>query len=642
ASYLADPNEQLRRSAGNTIIESQNLGLVAQVTDELLRPDTPLKAYEVFDYSLSEAMESYKVKKQLRTWAESILEATDTHSAEQMIGAIYVLGNAWSTQHKKLFQPLLTADDPYLRRAAWQIYAQNNRLVSDEEWTQLVEDPSDKVRGIFFAKYGDPSYRLQFYFNEKKSTYTSGVYNNGTAPKAHILDLLNRLTKDTAPSIRLEAMLALLRYKQEVPPDQLQQAMKGFRDQRAIASRMEDFLSEGDLRLEADYAFLLEWVDRTTMSEYTLKEVDKVFVEAVLANEDPENDPAGQTVQARSENATESLSTRIVYFYEIGCPECEETRLLLDQYREIFPELVVEAHDIAAFETVELSERLSNVFNIPGGQRQLTPTLIAGGGTLIRKQINEASLGDLISRSMGIPDSAWYTLEQDALDDSDDETDLVAVAPAIPVPKTTESTPVKTTSAPAVKPLVATASAPNMLRSTLLIPLGGLAVLLLLIRGNLVLAGISALLYTLGMLFRPAAQLLGPLHLTHAVAYWVIAFFLLIICLISIRTCAQPSRPRTRSLYDAIKNQTPLLSSRAQRWIVLLAFPAGLLARTAFTHAGPSVSTAQAPWLALLLGTLFFCAIRSERVLTRFPKSSELFAGLASGLLLIGLVMNAV
>ena len=63
--------------------------------------------------------------------------------------------------------------------------------------------------------------------------------------------------------------------------------------------------------------------------------------------------------------------------------------------------------DIGRVKATELNEAVAEHFRLPPARRGLAPAVFAGAGGLVREDINFQGLGDLIMRSVGIPDEEW-------------------------------------------------------------------------------------------------------------------------------------------------------------------------------------------------------------------------------------------
>lgn len=89
----------------------------------------------------------------------------------------------------------------------------------------------------------------------------------------------------------------------------------------------------------------------------------------------------------------------IAYFYEPGCHDCDNVKIVLKDFSTKYPEnLILKSFDISLSENVELAEALGELYQMPEEERLLVPVIFLGDDYLFRSAITFDNLNELIQK----------------------------------------------------------------------------------------------------------------------------------------------------------------------------------------------------------------------------------------------------
>jgi len=91
----------------------------------------------------------------------------------------------------------------------------------------------------------------------------------------------------------------------------------------------------------------------------------------------------------------------LAYFFEPGCHDCDNAKIVLKNISAKYPEnLILKSFDISLSENVELAEALGELYQMPEEERLLVPVIFLGNDYLFRDDITYDNLEKLIQKSM--------------------------------------------------------------------------------------------------------------------------------------------------------------------------------------------------------------------------------------------------
>ena len=114
-------------------------------------------------------------------------------------------------------------------------------------------------------------------------------------------------------------------------------------------------------------------------------------------------DGAGQGAEADGASAQpvdRSRRVRLEFFRRRDCGDCERAAALLEELREIYPNLEVIEYAIESPEGYRRNEVLCNRYQVPASQRRKAPALFAEAGCLLGSEISALPLRDLLDASL--------------------------------------------------------------------------------------------------------------------------------------------------------------------------------------------------------------------------------------------------
>ena len=102
---------------------------------------------------------------------------------------------------------------------------------------------------------------------------------------------------------------------------------------------------------------------------------------------------------AASTPGSVNYPVHLAYFYEAGCHDCDEVKIVLKDISEKYPDnLIIESFDINLTENTELTESLGELYQMPEEERLLVPVIFIGDNYLFRNAITFESLEELIQK----------------------------------------------------------------------------------------------------------------------------------------------------------------------------------------------------------------------------------------------------
>lgn len=102
---------------------------------------------------------------------------------------------------------------------------------------------------------------------------------------------------------------------------------------------------------------------------------------------------------AASTSSSVNYPVYLAYFYEPGCHDCNNVKIVLKDFSTKYPEnLILKSFDISLSENVELAEALGELYQMPEEERLLVPVIFLGDDYLFRSAITFDNLNELIQK----------------------------------------------------------------------------------------------------------------------------------------------------------------------------------------------------------------------------------------------------
>ena len=422
---LGDPVETVRRQAVEVCLtQFGKKDGVRMLFDELLRPGSPLKPYETHGYRLNSAAESPLARTRLREGVTRILK--ETKDPNLVVFALTIGEKVWEKADGKAIEPLLAADSPWVRRAAYRALAMHDAEAFESALDRAAGDSSEYVRAVIPAAYSRSDGRWLTYYDAEhvEDEYSSRDRTTRLTEKGKAV--LMRLTSDPAPTVRIEAFFSLVSQRESVDLIALVRAIEMLADREAGARRAAEYLTSNYKTLGPEFRVLVPYLDRSGRDDETGEKVRAHFgvnpdseEEALLylsRTNAPARLPATFLAEVPSAPAPRAdADLRLIYFTTPGCLDCARTEEMLADLRESFPRLRVETFNLNKVQAKRLNEALSERFRVPEPLRLIAPAVFGAGGYVIKADVSFARLAELLTRSAASAPRDWYSIPSEDL-----------------------------------------------------------------------------------------------------------------------------------------------------------------------------------------------------------------------------------
>ncbi|MEM6885127.1 MAG: cytochrome c biogenesis protein CcdA, partial [Verrucomicrobiota bacterium] len=105
------------------------------------------------------------------------------------------------------------------------------------------------------------------------------------------------------------------------------------------------------------------------------------------------------TNSGQAASAPVDPALQILFFEKAGCDECAQVKEMIERVQETFPSLEVRILNIDKTDAMRLNEALAERFNVPEDIRLVAPSLYMPSGYLVRQDIVENRIAELVIRS---------------------------------------------------------------------------------------------------------------------------------------------------------------------------------------------------------------------------------------------------
>jgi HEAT repeat protein/cytochrome c biogenesis protein CcdA len=432
-ALLSEPIDEIRTAAANCALSNDKAPAFTQlVLDELSRPDTLLKPYEVYNYSFESISRSQTCGPALRSWAVKTLQDSKSAPSPKILACIALGGQTPATAVPLLVDLVKASPNAWVRRAA----ARTLGCARPAEWKALVEavsqDPSPFVRetvpSIANRKYKSWTHYFDDAHSERDNYY---YYESSSRPTAKsdpvILAALERLAapSEISPIVRFGALFALMAQSKPVDVNAMVQLLGQQPEVERAPYQIAEWFENSANQAGPGLRPLFSAIDTSKIS------ADKLPL--LVKRMNPEGTGAKAPVsfaalgsQAADVTATQQVaaapeapvkinrkSLPVIFFFKPGCRECAHTREMLATLKKDHPTLVVEEHNILEADAVVLNQALCGRFQVPSLKHNIAPSLFTQSGYLVRDDILPPALAALLGKTADTDqDDAWKAVEQ--------------------------------------------------------------------------------------------------------------------------------------------------------------------------------------------------------------------------------------
>lgn len=440
---LSDTDAEVRSDAIRCVFETCNMDYLKIVFEQLDSKKPLYTAYNIMKehYSLQESMEKKSLKKFFREWVVKTLSSESSPDMSKIL-ALVILSSFWEKDDTKLISNSFKSPNKWVRREAFELLSQKDERTFVKMLPEILGDDSEYVRILvpegYLAKMDMSSDRTVYFgdneieeYYERRSNFN---YNEVVHMPKKIQKALESLMEDPVPRVRLEAFFAMLTYKKPINANNLSGTLAIFPDQEAIAKRISDIMEHDYSKMGKEASVLLPYLEKSRdleekeikkiyahfNKEYESQDIDKdIYVARSEKNVKDEalKNGAGNGKDAFFKTvATEKV--KMVYFSKQGCKDCEKARRMLNDLKQLFPEMEIEEYDIGMVKSMKLNEAYCERFNVPENIRLVAPAVFAQGGYLIKGSIGFDNLGKLVTESFRKRGKDWYIIMPDEMESS--------------------------------------------------------------------------------------------------------------------------------------------------------------------------------------------------------------------------------
>ena len=426
---LDDPEKFIRKNATEIILTTKKSKYISRLLKKMEDTNSPLKPYDIRIYSFSDIFNVRPAKKVARKWAARILKSKNSEPILQSF-ALLIYSKSYIKGDDKIIEPFTHSKSKWLRRAAYYALGQNRNSHS-RFYTlipELIKDKAKEVRVVFPKIIQEKTERFNSYwvhFYDEKH-FLKDYSWHGDMPVSRKLsplleEELRKMLNDEELSVRMEAYFALLMCRKSVDLNQFIAVLDSFPDQHAIGRRVRKYLENNYKVLGNSFNVLLRFISREDMSDSDVKKIFKHFkvaenkiksIQTALRKNKKEKLQAAFIETKKGEEDKEILvppeNMRLVYFSKKGCQDCARVKKELKRLKKIFPDLIIETHNISKIDSMQLNEIYCERFGVPDKMRLVAPAVFAGKGFLIKNDVTMNKLITLVAKSATIPLAEWY------------------------------------------------------------------------------------------------------------------------------------------------------------------------------------------------------------------------------------------
>ena len=424
-ALLRDPVSEVRAAAVESCLSNEKAkALLGLVTGELGREGALLKPEECYGYRFDYAARGNEAI--FRPWCLGVL-GSKTSSVPQLVLAAAAARHCGNAGIHDALRALTSSDKPLVRRAAWHALLSSKRSELPTSAQKVSEDPEAFVREVLPACSASTGRQWIHRFSDvhvapdQHSDYNERKFRADDTTRSFLLRLAE---KDPAPTVRFEAMFALL--ANGVPPDFdafVSLVPKQPEDANAVY-RITEWLLDNASRATPALRPLLAVMDPERADPDKLKvlhsKVDPAGSKTLLTfaslaeNIAPAPDKSAPVLAEETKDPQPGReSLEVVFFHKPGCQECNRTRQYFETLRKDFPLIKVREFNILETTGTEFNQVLCSRFNVPSARHSVAPAVFAQAGFVIGGDIAPVTLGKLFADTMNVAQNdQWSVIDQ--------------------------------------------------------------------------------------------------------------------------------------------------------------------------------------------------------------------------------------
>ncbi len=430
---LDDPEDAIRKNATEIILATKKGKYISRLLRKMEDTDSPLKPYDLDVYRFRNIFDSLPAKKAARKWAVRILKSQESDQLLKSL-ALFIYDKSYLKGDDKIIEPFARSENKWLRRAAYHALGQNRSSRSRffALIPELMKDKAKEVRIVLpkiIQKRAEQFTNSWVHFYDAKH-FVKDYYWSGNGSVSRKLgpaveEALRKMLDDEDLAIRMEASFALLKCRKSIDLNKFTAVLETFPDQNAIGRRVKQYLENNYKVLGKSFDILLQFINREDMSDSDVKNIFKHFnvagnkiksMRSTLRQSRNEEVRAAfikpKSGRADKEGMVPPENMRLVYFSKKGCQDCARVKKELKKLKEIFPDLVIETHNISKIDSMRLNEIYCERFGVPAKMRLVAPAVFAGKGFLIKTDITMDKLIPLTAKSATVPLAEWYKVTE--------------------------------------------------------------------------------------------------------------------------------------------------------------------------------------------------------------------------------------
>ncbi|MFD0895226.1 HEAT repeat domain-containing protein [Luteolibacter ambystomatis] len=454
ATLLRDPIEEIRSAAAYAAFSNENAPAFTKlVLDELSRPETPLRPYEVYSYHFESVARSQSCGPPLRVWAGQMLDNRDSSSAAKILACIAMREAPGGAVPQKLVDLARGSSDPWVRRAASQTVGWSKPSAWKTLVTQLAADASPFVREVVPAVVNRNHITWLHHFDDVHETrdnrWSYSSSERPPSPDSETVAALERLSaaSEVSASVRFNALFALMVSGKPIDVEAMVQLLRQQPEHANVDRNLADWFEKTASQVGPGLRPLFSVIDTDTIDVEKMailrkrlnpKGTSEKFPTsfADLSSGAPATTETQQVAPAATEPAAkvERKSLPVVFFFKPGCQECAKTREMLKGAQKDFATLVVEEHNILEADAVVLNQALCERFRVPSLKHNIAPSVFTQSGYLITTDIELSNLLGLIAKTANTPqDDAWKVIAQPQIEEAKQQVTQRYQALTVPV-----------------------------------------------------------------------------------------------------------------------------------------------------------------------------------------------------------------
>ncbi len=435
---LRDHEDDVREKAIEAWLEGVHPERLPALLAEFSRPGSLLHPDDIYGYEMDKMVNNAVSRPIILEWARSVLESPDVPEDRKVL-AIVLLGATHQATEGGV-ERFLDSPQIWMRRAAYR--ACGERALAARLDTVLADDAA-MVRAVvpFLAAPEDRAWTHWFddahsardyedFDNRRQNSGRSfgawaqiGAAKQSGAPASagatpDLVPALQKLSHDPSETVRFEAQFALFRLGHSIDPGGFAPLIAAQPEDNEASSRVARYFDRNYQRLGKGYAALLPFVESEVSSSDLPKMRQHFGVEkaaapstftALLKDVPAAPQAADVSIAADSPEPPSTRNPfRVVFFYKPGCRDCERVREMLNRLAPGLPLMVLEEQNVEDTHGALLNETLSARFHVRDVERQVAPAVFTQAGVLVRDQLTDGRLSDLLHRAGAlVPDAKW-------------------------------------------------------------------------------------------------------------------------------------------------------------------------------------------------------------------------------------------